>query len=30
MELVTFLATATKIADEYLADEGVKLHNWSA
>jgi len=29
MQLVTFRATATKIADEYLKDKGVKLHNRS-
>jgi hypothetical protein len=30
MQLVTFRATATKIADEYLEDRGVTLHNRSA
>jgi hypothetical protein len=30
MQLATFRATATKIADEYLEGKGVKLHNPSA
>lgn len=30
MQLVTFRATTTKIADEYLEDKGVKLRNRSA
>jgi hypothetical protein len=30
MQLATFRATATKIADEYLKDKGVKLHDRSA